>query len=130
MRSVVSQTEIEDLFEILGSNLPVGVCIIQDEKFRYINPNFLIYTGYREDELLGKDFLTIVIPEDREMARENATKMLKEELASPYQFRVACKDGSSKWVMGAVRIRPVPWERSNSGNLQGYHRAQAGRRET
>jgi len=103
MRSVVTQTEIEDLFEILGSNLPVGVCIIQDEKFRYINPNFLIYTGYREDELLGKDFLTIVIPEDREMARENATKMLKEELASPYQFRVACKDGSSKWVMGAVR---------------------------
>ena len=103
MRSVVSQTEIEDLFEILGSNLPVGVCIIQDEKFRYINPNFLIYTGYREDELLGKDFLTIVIPEDREMARENATKMLKEEPASPYQFRVACKDGSSKWVMGAVR---------------------------
>jgi len=103
MRSVVSQTEIEDLFEILGSNLPVGVCIIQDEKFRYINPNFLIYTGYREDELLGKDILTIVIPEDREMARENATKMLKEEPASPYQFRVACKDGSSKWVMGAVR---------------------------
>ena len=103
MRSVVSQTEIEDLFEILCSNLPVGVCIIQDEKFRYINPNFLIYTGYREDELLGKDFLTIVIPEDSEMARENATKMLKEELASPYQFRVACKDGSSKWVMGAVR---------------------------
>jgi len=103
MRSVASQTEIEDLFEILGSNLPVGVCIIQDEKFRYINPNFLIYTGYREDELLGKDFLTIVIPEDREMARENATKLLKEELASPYQFRVACKDGSSKWVMGAVR---------------------------
>jgi len=103
MRSVVTQTEIEDLFEILDSNLPVGVCIIQDEKFRYINPNFLIYAGYREDELLGKDFLTIVIPEDREMARENATKMLKEELASPYQFRVACKDGSSKWVMGAVR---------------------------
>ena len=103
MRSVVTQTEIEDLFEILSSNLPVGVCIIQDEKFLYINPNFLIYTGYREDELLGKDFLTIVIPEDREMARENATKMLKEEPASPYQFRVACKDGSSKWVTGAVR---------------------------
>jgi len=103
MRSVVTQTEIADLFEILGSNLPVGVCIIQDEKFRYVNPNFLIYTGYREDELLGKDFLTIILPEDREIARENATKMLKEELASPYQFRVACKDGSSKWVMGVVR---------------------------
>ena len=103
MRSVVSQTEIADLFEILGSNLPVGVCIIQDEKFRYINPNFLIYTGYREHELLGKDFLTIVVPEDREMVRENTTKMLKEELASPYHFWMACKDGSSKQVMGAVR---------------------------
>jgi len=103
MISVVTQTEIGNLFEILGANLPVGICIIQDEKFRYINPSFLTYTGYIEDELLGKDFLAIVIPEDREIVKENATKMLKGELNSAYQFRVACKDGSSKWVMGAVR---------------------------
>jgi len=29
--------------------------------------------------------------------------MLKEEFAPPYQFRIACRDGSSKTVMGAVR---------------------------
>ena len=103
MNSAVTQTEIEGLFEILGSNLPVGVCIIQDEKFRYVNPEFPVYTGYREDELLGKDFFSIVVPEDRETARENATKMLKEEVALPYQFKMACKDGSSKWVIGAAR---------------------------
>ncbi len=102
MNTAVTQTEMEGLFEILGSNLPVGVCIIQDEKFRYVNPDFSVCTGYREDELLGKDLLTIVVPEDRETARENATKMLKEEVALPYQFRVACKDGSRKLVIGAV----------------------------
>jgi PAS domain S-box-containing protein len=69
MNSAVTQTEIEGLFEILGSNLPVGVCVIQDEKFCYVNCDFSVYTGYREDELLGKNFLTIVVPEDRETAR-------------------------------------------------------------
>jgi len=54
MNSAVIQTDIEGVFENLGNNLPVGVCIIQDEKFRYINPEFSVYTGYREYELLGK----------------------------------------------------------------------------
>jgi len=103
MRSIVTQKEIEDLLEILGGNFPAGVFVIQDEKFCYINPEFSIYTGYREDELMDQDYLTTIVPEDREMFKENATKRLKEELNSPYQFRVACKDGSSKWVMCVVR---------------------------
>jgi PAS domain S-box-containing protein len=58
--------------------------------------------GYGENELMGMDSLELVHPEDREMVRENAVKMLKEELTSAYQFRVIHKTGSIRWVMESI----------------------------
>jgi PAS domain S-box-containing protein len=102
MRSTAERTETESLFAILANESPVGICIIQDGKFCYTNPTLQHNTGYREDELLGRDSLELVVPEDREMARENAIKMLKGELTSPHQFRVIHNDGSIHWVAGSV----------------------------
>ncbi len=102
MKSMIERTEIEELIKILGDNSPIGVCIIQEGKFCYINPAFLLFTGYSADKLEGRDALDIVVPEDREMVSENAIKMLKGERSSPSQFRVACGDGSIRWVMETV----------------------------
>ncbi|MGB6873070.1 MAG: PAS domain S-box protein [Dehalococcoidia bacterium] len=102
MRLAAERTETESLFETLSNKSPVGLCIIQDGKLCYTNPTFRSNTGYREDELLGRDSLEIVVPEDRERVRENAIKMLKGELTLPYQFRVTHKDGSIHWVMESV----------------------------
>jgi PAS domain S-box-containing protein len=102
MRLTAAKTEAENLFAILAQESPVGICIIQDGKFCYTNPTFQHNTGYREDELLGRDSLELVVPEDREMARENAIKMLKGELNSPHQFRVIHNDGSIHWVVESV----------------------------
>jgi len=102
MRLTVEGTETEDLFETLANKSPVGVCIIQDGKFCYTNPTFQNNTGYKEDELMGKDSLDLIVPEDRETARENAIKMLKGELTSPHQFRVIHNDNSIHWVVESV----------------------------
>jgi PAS domain S-box-containing protein len=102
MKSMIERTETEELIKILGDNSPIGVCIIQEGKFCYINPAFLLFTGYSADELEGKDALEIVVLEDREAVRENAIKMLKGEHSSPSQYRVACEDGITKWVMETV----------------------------
>jgi PAS domain S-box-containing protein len=102
MRLATKGTETENLFETLANKSPVGLCIIQDGKFCYTNPTFQSNTGYREDELLGRDSLEIVVPEDRERVRENALKMLKGKLTLPYQFRVTHKDGSIHWVIESV----------------------------
>jgi PAS domain S-box-containing protein len=77
MRLATKLAETENLFETLANGSPVGICIIQDGRFCYINPTFLSNTGYNEDELLGKDSLEIVFPEDREQVRENTIKILK-----------------------------------------------------
>jgi len=102
MRLAAEITEAENLFETLASKSPVGLCIIQDGKFCYTNPTFQHNTGYREDELLGRDSLEIVFPEDRGIAREHTVKMLKGESTLPHQFRVIHNDGSIHWVMESV----------------------------
>jgi len=102
MRLAVEVAETENLFETLANKSPVGFYIVQDGGFCYTNPTFQSTTGYKEDELLGKDALELVVPEDRERVRENAIKMLKGEHTLPYQFRVTHKNGSIKWVIESV----------------------------
>jgi PAS domain S-box-containing protein len=102
MRLTAARTETENLFETLANKSPVGICIIQDGRFCYTNPTFQHNTGYSENELLGRDSLELVIPEDRKRVRENAVKMLKGELTSPHQFKVIHDDGSIHWVVESV----------------------------
>ena len=103
MSSIVEQTGEEKVLEILVDQVPVGVCIIQDGKFCYANYFFLNATGYTLDELTYRDSFEIVVPEDREIVRENTIRMLKSEDLSPYQFRVICRDGSILWVMATAK---------------------------
>ena len=99
MKSTVQRIDEDELLKILGEKSPVGVCIIQDGKFCYLNSNFPLAIGYTVDELMDKDPVELIVPEDREMVRESAVKMLNGELLAPYQFRVIHKDGSIRWVM-------------------------------
>ena len=119
MKPVISTVKCRDedeLFKTLSEELPVGVCIMQNGKFCYVNSTFPIAVGYTVDELVGKDSLEIVVPEDREMVKENTMKMLKGELRSPYQFRVTCKDGSIVWVMATVKPIQYHRKRATLGN--------------
>jgi len=119
MKPVISTVKCRDedeLFKTLSEELPVGVCIMQNGKFCYVNSTFPIAIGYTVDELVGKDSLEIVVPEDREMVKENTMKMLKGELRSPYQFRVTGKDGSIIWVMGTVKSVKYHGRRAVLGN--------------
>jgi len=103
MSSTVERTSEEDIVKILVEQAPVGVSIVQDGKFSYVNLYFSSAIGYTIDELIGKDSFMIIVPEDRELVRESTIRMLKEELHTPYQFRVICKDGSIIWVMATVK---------------------------
>ncbi|MFO7773563.1 MAG: PAS domain S-box protein [Dehalococcoidia bacterium] len=116
MGLAVARTEMEVLFETLAEKSPFGVCIVQDGKFCYANPAFRSCIGYRENELAGMDSLEFVFPEDREMVRENAAKMLKGELTSAYQFRVIDRTGGIRWVMGSVSSIQYRGRRATLGN--------------
>jgi PAS domain S-box-containing protein len=103
MKSTIERVDIDELLRTLADEAPAGICIMQDGKFRYFNSNFPIATGYTADELMGKDSLEIVAPEDKQTVRENTVQMLKGELLSPYQFRIVRKDGDTVWIMATVK---------------------------
>jgi PAS domain S-box-containing protein len=117
MKLAAEVTETENLFETLANKSPVGLYIVQNGKFCYTNSTFQTSTGYREDELLGRNSLELTVPEDGKRVRENAIKMLKGELTLPYQFRVTKKDGSIRWIMESVVSIQYRGRRATLGNF-------------
>ncbi len=74
----------------------MGVYLIQDGLFRYINPKLAEIFGYEPDELIDKTtVLTLVFPDDRPTLEENLQKRLSGQIESMnYQFKGVKKDGS------------------------------------
>jgi diguanylate cyclase (GGDEF)-like protein/PAS domain S-box-containing protein len=102
VRDVTERKREEELYKTLATSSPVGIYIIRDGKFRFINPKFQEFVGYTAQELLGMESISLIHPDDREAARENAIKMLKMQRTTPYEFRTITKDGNIKWTMETV----------------------------
>jgi len=69
-RDISNRKEAERLYKTMASSSQLGIYIIQDGKFVFINNSqFLKDSGFSPDEMLGMDSLAFVYPEDREMVR-------------------------------------------------------------
>ncbi|HQA82408.1 MAG TPA: PAS domain S-box protein [Syntrophales bacterium] len=106
----------EDLYKTLANSSQVGVYILQDKRFRFVNPHIREYAGYTEEEMLNMDPPSIIHPADRKMARKNAIRMLKGQRFSPYEFRILTKEGRVKWIMETVKSIQYRGKRAVLGN--------------
>jgi PAS domain S-box-containing protein len=97
-RDVSGRKQAEDRFRLLADHSPIGIYIAQNHAIAYVNPRFEALTGYSASELLGRDPLTLVIPEDRGSVRENAVAMLRGQREAEYEYRIDRKDGSRRWI--------------------------------
>jgi PAS domain S-box-containing protein len=91
--------QAEEKFELSMRNSLIGCYIVQDARFRFVNPEFTRITGYSEDELIGTLSLNIVQPEYRGLVRENFIRMLKGLRDYPYEFCINDKHGNAKWIL-------------------------------
>ena len=101
-RDVTERKEAEELYSTLANSSQIGVYIVQDRKFQFVNPYFQKVVGLDKDDLLGTDLLATVHPEDREMARQNAVGMLKGKRSRPYEFKIIDAQGKVIVVMEVV----------------------------
>ncbi len=87
--------ESEELFRTLAEYSLVGIYLIQDGVFRYVNPRLADIFGYRVEEIvdrMGPQHLTY--REDWPAVRENLKKRLRGEVpAICYDFRGIRKNG-------------------------------------
>jgi len=102
VRDVTERKREKEFYKSLAISSLVGIYILRDGKFRFVNPKFQEYVGYSESELIGMNSIDIVHPDDRETVRENAHKMLKMPQSVPYEFRTITKSGQIKWTMEIV----------------------------
>ncbi|MEA3470799.1 MAG: PAS domain S-box protein [Thermodesulfobacteriota bacterium] len=117
IRDITVQKQTENLYNSFANSTQTGVYIVQNKRFKFINPHVLNYSQYYTmEDLIDTDPIDMVYPEDREATRENAIKMLKGERKAPYEFRLIAKDGSMKWIMETVTPIEYYGERAVMGN--------------
>ncbi|MBY8982706.1 MAG: PAS domain-containing protein, partial [Candidatus Lokiarchaeota archaeon] len=95
--------ESEEKFRSIAEQSLMGIGILQDEVFKYINEQFANIYGYSVDEILNwpeKEFYKLTHLEDLEFAMEQAQK---KQLGAPdvinrYQFRGVKKKGEIIWL--------------------------------
>jgi len=100
---ITDRRRVEVMLRTLSTSSPIGIYIVQDGEFKFVNPQMEKFIGYSEDELLGTKSLWYVFGEDRESVRENSVRMLKGDIRAPYEYKVVRKDGSVTWAMEVVR---------------------------
>ncbi len=84
----------EEMFRKLAEKSLVGIYLIQDGVFKYVNPKMAKLWGYSVGELIGKSPLEFIHPEDREIVRRNLEKRVRGEIESiNYRLRMIRKDG-------------------------------------
>lgn len=94
-RSEQAIRESEEKYRGVVEESLVGVYIIEESLFKYVNKQYCEISGYAYEELVNTmHYLDLVHPDDRVTVRENTTTRLKGESDSTaYQFRMIRKDG-------------------------------------
>ncbi|MBU4315708.1 MAG: diguanylate cyclase [Proteobacteria bacterium] len=84
-------------------NAPIGIYIVQDRKFVWVNQRFINETGYPEEALVGMEAMDLVVEPDRIMLREKMILMLKGQSTYPFEYRILHpKSRAERWVRGEV----------------------------
>ncbi|HOX47688.1 MAG TPA: PAS domain S-box protein [Spirochaetales bacterium] len=81
-------------------NAALGVCHVGlDGRFQEVNLAFRRMTGYSEEELAGRAFADITLPEDRAVGADVFRRMVRGEMGSAtFEKRYVRKDGSVFWA--------------------------------
>jgi|GEM_PF-1333793 len=90
----IQRTRIEELYHYPMEQSPVGIYVLQDRKFAYINLKFARMYGSTREEIMGLDALDLVVPEDQPKVLKMIRKRITGEIQhAHYEFRSLRKNG-------------------------------------
>ena len=121
-----SEAKLEKIVSNIGD---VVALIDQDGITRYKSPNIERLFGWKPTEVVGRDVLSNVHPEDKELVKNFFDTLLSEPNATgTTEYRYQCRDGSYRWIeFTGVNLLHDP---DLNGLLGDYHdlskRKQAG----
>ena len=87
--------KVEEDYRALVENAGDGIFTIDpDGRFTYMNKKGMELLGYAREELVGRNFVTVIAPEYREATVENFRKRQTGEAVDRYEIEVVTKDGN------------------------------------
>ncbi len=91
--------ESELKYATLVEDALIGVYISQDNRIEFANDRFADIYGYSKDELIGRNTLDLVHPDDRQLVEQLREKRLNgEKVPVEYESRGLKKNGDTIWV--------------------------------
>ncbi|MCK4779468.1 MAG: PAS domain S-box protein, partial [Candidatus Lokiarchaeota archaeon] len=95
--------ESEENFRNIAEQSFMGISVIQNGIFKYINERMAEVNGYPADEIKNwksNEFAKIIHPEDREFVMEQANKKQEgdTDVINQYSFRLIKKSGEIRWL--------------------------------
>jgi two-component system sensor histidine kinase/response regulator len=99
----------EEKHRTIVENTQEGMCVIQDQRFKLLNPAMARIAGGTVAETLSLSPFALVHPDDRaRMTERNAQRLRGEFCSSHDEFRIVNRAGEVRWLASdAVRI---DWE--------------------
>jgi PAS domain S-box-containing protein len=95
--------ESEQKYATLIEDALIGVYILKDKKIEFANDKFADIYGYSKDELIGRDSLDLVHPDDRPLVKKLREKRLKGvKVPVEYESKGVKKNGDTIWVMRSL----------------------------
>jgi PAS domain S-box-containing protein len=100
--------EKEKLYRLISENSQDVISLHKlDGTFDYISPSCIDLHGYTPEELVGKNGIDFIYPEDAARIESQAAgvqeKMMKNEALEPMQFRLASKNRGLIWVENVIK---------------------------
>jgi len=108
-----SEADYRHLIEHAGE----AIFVIQDERFRMINPRAAELSGYSEQELLNQPFVRFIHPDEAAILLDKfRNRNFDSTVPTHYTFRTICKDTTVRWV--ELNVVAITWdERSATLNF-------------
>lgn len=88
----------EEKFRAIAEHARVGIVIVQDSTFVYVNPYAALLTGNARDELLGRPLDAAIHPESLANANQRLAELVADTPAAHAELRLQTKDGTERWV--------------------------------
>jgi len=96
--SVSLQQERDDAITLLTSVFDVSEVgiVVSDQNYRIlrINDSFIRIYGWDRDDLIGKEFIELVTPDERDKARKSHEEFLQSGIRSSGEMKIIRKDGN------------------------------------
>jgi diguanylate cyclase (GGDEF)-like protein/PAS domain S-box-containing protein len=108
----------ENKYRTLVEHSQVGVFILKELTLVYCNQTLSDMTGYREDEIIGKQILDFIAPEDLEatLARFNHLQM-GGKIEREYDLSLIRKDGQRLFIHTSIGEVMLDGERHRTGTM-------------